>query len=239
MEGRQATEYLRRIQVFIEEHLADPALTPQRIGRESSSRPGNCALFARHGLTANAWIKTRRLEACPARSGLPRIAAPIHHRGRIPVRVLEPCLFQPSLLRAVRREPSSLPSPAPRLSACTARTGTKPGVRPRTRAGPGFISAVCVRISGSHRWWARKRPPSHTLGPFWQVAGTTIHRAVASHQHHQPAGGRITTRRLTTSPYSGAPEPPPSGPGRSRPSQRHDGRRQARRGRRRTDRGIQ
>ena len=58
-------EHLRRIQIFIEEHLADPALAPQRIAQEFfiSTRTLH-RLFARHGLTVNAWIKTRRLEAC-------------------------------------------------------------------------------------------------------------------------------------------------------------------------------
>jgi AraC-like DNA-binding protein len=58
-------EQLRKIQAFIEQNLADPALTPSRIAQEfyMSARTLH-RLFARHGLTAAAWIKNRRLEAC-------------------------------------------------------------------------------------------------------------------------------------------------------------------------------
>lgn len=55
---------LRLIQVYIEENLADPTLTPARIAREfyMSTRTLH-RLFARHGLAVSAWIKARRLEA--------------------------------------------------------------------------------------------------------------------------------------------------------------------------------
>jgi AraC-like DNA-binding protein len=55
---------LQEIQVFIEQHLADPALTPPRIAQEFylSARTLN-RLFAQHGLTVAAWIKDRRLDA--------------------------------------------------------------------------------------------------------------------------------------------------------------------------------
>jgi AraC-like DNA-binding protein len=55
---------LREIQVFIEQHLVDPALTPPRIAQEfyMSARTLH-RLFAQHGLTVTAWIKDRRLEA--------------------------------------------------------------------------------------------------------------------------------------------------------------------------------
>lgn len=55
---------LQEIQVFIEQHLADPALTPPRIAQEFylSARTLN-RLFAQHGLTVMAWIKDRRLES--------------------------------------------------------------------------------------------------------------------------------------------------------------------------------
>ena len=58
-------EQLHKIQLFIEQNLADPALTPARIAQEfyMSARTLH-RLFARHGLTAAAWIKNRRLEAC-------------------------------------------------------------------------------------------------------------------------------------------------------------------------------
>lgn len=55
---------LREIQVFIEQHLVDPELTPSRIAQEfyMSARTLH-RLFAQHGLTVAAWIKHRRLEA--------------------------------------------------------------------------------------------------------------------------------------------------------------------------------
>jgi AraC-like DNA-binding protein len=58
-------DQLRKIQAFIEQNLADPALTPPRIAEEFyvSVRTLH-RLFARHGLTVAAWIKDRRLEAC-------------------------------------------------------------------------------------------------------------------------------------------------------------------------------
>jgi AraC-like DNA-binding protein len=63
--GRSDREQLRKIQAFIEQNLADPALTPPGIAREfyMSARTLH-RLFARHGLTVAAWIKNRRLEAC-------------------------------------------------------------------------------------------------------------------------------------------------------------------------------
>ena len=62
---RSDREQLREIQTFIEQNLADPALTPPRIAQEfyMSARTLH-RLFARHGLTVAAWIKNRRLEAC-------------------------------------------------------------------------------------------------------------------------------------------------------------------------------
>jgi AraC-like DNA-binding protein len=55
---------LHEIQVFIEQHLADPALTPPRIAEHFyvSARTLH-RLFAQHGTTVAAWIKDRRLEA--------------------------------------------------------------------------------------------------------------------------------------------------------------------------------
>lgn len=63
---------LREIQVFIEQHLVDPALTPPRIAREfhMSARTLH-RLFAQHGLTVAAWIKDRRLEAARRALGAP------------------------------------------------------------------------------------------------------------------------------------------------------------------------
>jgi len=65
-------EQLQKIQVFIEENLADPALTPQHIAQEffMSTRTLH-RLFARHGNTVAAWIKQRRLEACRRALGSP------------------------------------------------------------------------------------------------------------------------------------------------------------------------
>lgn len=72
LEARQGMEHdppgreqLRKIQAFIEQNLADQALTPSRIAQEFyiSARTLH-RLFARHGLTVAAWIKSRRLEAC-------------------------------------------------------------------------------------------------------------------------------------------------------------------------------
>jgi len=58
-------DQLSKIQAFIEQNLADPALSPTRIAEEFyiSVRTLH-RLFARHGLTVAAWIKDRRLEAC-------------------------------------------------------------------------------------------------------------------------------------------------------------------------------
>jgi AraC-like DNA-binding protein len=65
-------EQLQRIQIFIEQNLADPELTPPRIAHEffMSARTLH-RLFARHGLTVAAWIKRRRLEACRRALGSP------------------------------------------------------------------------------------------------------------------------------------------------------------------------
>jgi AraC-like DNA-binding protein len=62
---RPDRDQLREIQAFIEQNLADPALTPPRIAGEfyMSARTLH-RLFARHGITVAAWIKSRRLEAC-------------------------------------------------------------------------------------------------------------------------------------------------------------------------------
>ena len=67
-------EQLQRIQVFIEQNLADPELTPARIAREFFMSPRTLhRLFARHGLTVAAWIKRRRLEACRRALGSPAV----------------------------------------------------------------------------------------------------------------------------------------------------------------------
>ena len=72
LEARQGMEHehddheqLRKIQAFIEQNLADPELTPPSIAWEfyMSARTLH-RLFAQHGLTVAAWIKSRRLEAC-------------------------------------------------------------------------------------------------------------------------------------------------------------------------------
>lgn len=56
---------LREIQVFIEEHLTDPTLIPDRIAQHFYLSPRSLhRIFASHGLTVAAWIKHRRLEAC-------------------------------------------------------------------------------------------------------------------------------------------------------------------------------
>lgn len=59
------TEVLHTIQAFVEERLADPSLNADQIAQAffMSTRSLH-RLFARHGLTVNAWIKTRRLEGC-------------------------------------------------------------------------------------------------------------------------------------------------------------------------------
>lgn len=70
--GQPDREQLQAIQVFIEQNLADPELTPARIAREffMSARTLH-RLFARHGLTVAAWVKRRRLEACRRSLGSP------------------------------------------------------------------------------------------------------------------------------------------------------------------------
>jgi AraC-like DNA-binding protein len=58
-------EKVREIQLFIEQNLGDPALTPAAIAQEfyMSTRTLH-RLFGQSGLTVAAWIKHRRLEAC-------------------------------------------------------------------------------------------------------------------------------------------------------------------------------
>lgn len=59
------THDFRKIQVFIEDALDDPSLTPQLIAQHFylSTRTLH-RLFARRGLTVAGWIRTRRLDAC-------------------------------------------------------------------------------------------------------------------------------------------------------------------------------
>jgi AraC-like DNA-binding protein len=58
-------EKVREIQLFIEQNLGDPALTPAAIAQEfyMSTRTLH-RLFGQSGLTVAAWIKHRRLDAC-------------------------------------------------------------------------------------------------------------------------------------------------------------------------------
>lgn len=58
-------EVLHRVQAHIEERLSDPSLNAEQIASAfyMSTRSLH-RLFARHGLTVNAWIKSRRLEGC-------------------------------------------------------------------------------------------------------------------------------------------------------------------------------
>ncbi|MDX6231146.1 MAG: hypothetical protein QOH68_94 [Nocardioidaceae bacterium] len=60
-----ATEDFRKIQIFIEDTLDDPTLTPELIAQHFylSTRTLH-RLFARRGLTVAGWIRTRRLDAC-------------------------------------------------------------------------------------------------------------------------------------------------------------------------------
>lgn len=59
------TDLFQQVRAYIETHLDDPALGPQRIAQEFFLSPRTLhRLFARHGLTVHAWIKQRRLEAC-------------------------------------------------------------------------------------------------------------------------------------------------------------------------------
>jgi AraC-like DNA-binding protein len=60
-----ATDDFRKIQIFIEDTLDDPSLTPQLIAQHFylSTRTLH-RLFARRGLTVAGWIRTRRLDAC-------------------------------------------------------------------------------------------------------------------------------------------------------------------------------
>ncbi|MFC7500435.1 helix-turn-helix domain-containing protein [Nocardioides sp. GCM10030258] len=58
-------EVLHSIQAFVEERLSDPSLNADQIAQAffMSTRSLH-RLFARHGLTVNAWMKSRRLEGC-------------------------------------------------------------------------------------------------------------------------------------------------------------------------------
>ena len=60
-----ATDDIRKIQIFIEEALDDPSLTPHLIAQHFylSTRTLH-RIFARRGLTVAGWIRTRRLDAC-------------------------------------------------------------------------------------------------------------------------------------------------------------------------------
>ncbi|MPY53249.1 helix-turn-helix domain-containing protein [Streptomyces acidicola] len=58
------TDLFQRVRAYIETHLDNPALGPQRIAQEFFLSPRTLhRLFARHDLTVHAWIKERRLEA--------------------------------------------------------------------------------------------------------------------------------------------------------------------------------
>ncbi len=65
----------KRIQLFIEDNLGDPGLTPQMIAQQFYLSPRTLhRLFARRGLTAAGWVRTRRLAACRrALVGEPRV----------------------------------------------------------------------------------------------------------------------------------------------------------------------
>ncbi|MFI1731596.1 helix-turn-helix domain-containing protein [Streptomyces acidicola] len=57
------TDLFQRVRAYIETHLDDPALGPQRVAQEFFLSPRTLhRLFARHDLTVHAWIKERRLE---------------------------------------------------------------------------------------------------------------------------------------------------------------------------------
>jgi AraC-like DNA-binding protein len=60
-----SAEKVREIQLFIEQNLGDPTLSPDAIAAEfyMSTRTLH-RLFGQSGLTVAAWIKHRRLEAC-------------------------------------------------------------------------------------------------------------------------------------------------------------------------------
>lgn len=60
-------ELARRIRGFIDEHLGDPHLTPDRIAAEHYvSRRYLYKLFEADGVSVSRWIRTRRLECCRA-----------------------------------------------------------------------------------------------------------------------------------------------------------------------------
>jgi hypothetical protein len=65
--------------------------------------------------------------------------------------------------------------------------------------------------------------PPRIAGADAGLAGAPAAKAAPGlhhHHHRQPAGGRLSTRRLTTNPFPAAPEPPPTPhPGHSPPGQ--------------------
>ena len=68
-------------------------------------------------------------------------------------------------------------------------------------------------------FYTRRESPEHKQA-WLERQLHKLHPGLHHHHHRQPAGGRLSTRRLTTSPFPAAPEPPPTlHPGHSPPGQ--------------------
>lgn len=85
-EARTDNAVLREVKDYIEDNLADPDLTPDRIAQAFfiSTRTLH-RIFARHNLTVSAWIKHRRLER--AKRALRTIGRDVQPVGEIGRRV--------------------------------------------------------------------------------------------------------------------------------------------------------
>jgi AraC-like DNA-binding protein len=74
--GGAGPSQLRRVQAWIDAHLADPSLTPSRIAAENFlSVRALHRLFAAEGVSVSAWLRERRLEACRRDLTDPALAA--------------------------------------------------------------------------------------------------------------------------------------------------------------------
>ncbi|MFF7335620.1 helix-turn-helix domain-containing protein [Streptomyces sp. NPDC008150] len=86
-EGDGAAALLARVRVFVEEHLADPDLSPETIARAHHISVRHLhKLFQGEGVTVGRWIRSRRLESCRRDLGgpagrRPTVAAVAHRWG--------------------------------------------------------------------------------------------------------------------------------------------------------------
>ncbi|MFI2642336.1 helix-turn-helix domain-containing protein [Streptomyces sp. NPDC018610] len=162
--GRPARVWLPRIQVFIDEHLTDPDLTPESIARAHRISVRYLhRLFQAEGVTVSRWIQRRRLRECRRelahQAASDRTIAAVARRwgfasaahfsrvfraayGMSPAewrdsgtRTLGPAPI-PTSPPAPAPTPTSPPAPAPAPSPTRKTAGTATALRPRRPAPP-------------------------------------------------------------------------------------------------------